>query len=105
LAYRHLRLNPFVSQVGFFRGFDQYGQVKDIERLNPFVSQVGFFSKASRISRSSAACARLNPFVSQVGFFHMDRDLSCRRRTSLNPFVSQVGFFHSIAAYHRAGKR
>jgi len=35
--------------------------------LNPFVSQVGFFKKAvTRIIYSSGG---LNPFVSQVGFF------------------------------------
>jgi len=37
------RLNPFVSQVGFFDGSAAVKKEKKRRGLNPFVSQVGFF--------------------------------------------------------------
>ena len=68
--------------------------------LNPFVSQVGFFRVAHL--RNDMPAPSLNPFVSQVGFFWRGKKkLEEMEMESLNPFVSQVGFFHLIFGYGR----
>jgi len=47
----YIRLNPFVSQVGFFEASWPAATARPGYCLNPFVSQVGFFAGRFRLGR------------------------------------------------------